>query len=68
MLNELGLVHLDLKTENILVHNGILQVVDFGAARLIKGKKTDGGTIPEGFLTCTEIGTHLTAAPEVFDK
>ena len=67
MLNELGLVHRDLKTENILVHNGKLQVVDFGAAGPIKGKIRDGETIPKGFLTSTDIGTLTTAAPEVTD-
>ena len=68
MVNELGWVHRDLKTENILVHNGILQVTDFGAAAPIMGKIRDGETIPKGVLHSTKIGTLQTMAPEVNDE
>jgi len=54
-----GVVHRDLKTENIMMdENWILKIADFGYATLLMGRKGDG-------VLKTHLGTVSYAAPEI---
>lgn len=55
-MHEINVVHRDLKLANILRHNGVLKIADFGFAKELKHQKE---------LAKTILGTSLTMAPEV---
>ena len=52
------IVHRDIKPDNILIHAGKVQIIDFGLAAVSKG--------PEGFKDI--VGTVPFSAPEVLKK
>jgi hypothetical protein len=59
--HQLGVVHLDLKPQNLLVHNdGRLLLADFGLAHLIEEERLEGGT-------SLKYGTLYYMAPEQID-
>ena len=53
------IVHRDLKAENILSHNGIYKIADFGFSKEID---------PGAEIRMTTLGTITTMAPEVMKK
>ena len=53
------IIHRDLKTENILVHNGVYKICDFGLAKVMD-KLTSNSKM-------TILGTRCTMAPEVLE-
>ena len=58
-LHEKGVVHRDLKLENILLNSdGFIKLIDFGLAKTITGKD----------LAKSKCGTPMYMAPELFDK
>lgn len=56
ILNEFNIIHRDTKPENILFHNGIVKLADFGFCKGLDGK-TD--------MTATMLGSPIYMAPEV---
>lgn len=60
-LNELKIIHRDIKPPNILLHNGHAKIADFGFARF-----TDD--INEKAYMTEGIGTPLYMAPEIYSK
>lgn len=53
-MHQLGMIHRDLKSDNIMSHNGIYKIVDLGFAKMIpKGNDTYN----------TTLGTIITMAP-----
>lgn len=58
-VHDAGVVHRDLKTENILLADNFdLKIADFGYATLLSGKSGDG-------ILTTSLGTISYAAPEI---
>ncbi len=57
-----GIVHRDMKTENIMLDNGwIMKLADFGFATKAEGKKGNG-------MLFTALGTASYASPELLQK
>lgn len=54
-LHEAGIMHRDLKTANILLHDGVCKIGDFGLSK----------RMGLGDMTKTTVGTPLTNAPEL---
>lgn len=54
-----NIIHRDLKTDNIMSHNGIYKIVDLGFAKMIPTDSDIYGTV---------LGTIITMAPEVMKK
>ncbi|KAA6356259.1 MAG: putative serine/threonine protein kinase, partial [Streblomastix strix] len=69
-IHSVGLMHRDLKAENILLHNiegtenVILKISDFGLAKEFKSLE-DGQSAMERNMQMTSCGTPLNMAPEV---
>ena len=57
-MHEKNIVHRDLKTDNIMSHNGVYKIVDLGFAKMIPNEEMYG----------TVLGTIITMAPEVMKK
>lgn len=58
-LHSKGIVHRDLKLENILLdHTGYIKIIDFGLAKILK----------EGEMSDTFCGTPEYLAPEMIDQ
>ena len=58
-LVDLDIIHRDVKPENILFHNGMIKLGDFGFCRKLE----------KGSTTRTRVGSPIYMAPEIlFDK
>jgi serine/threonine protein kinase len=57
-LHEVGAMHRDFKSANILMHNGVAKIADLGFAKIMKNQVTTG----------TILGTSVTMAPELLDN
>ena len=57
-LHEVGALHRDFKTANILLHNGLAKIADLGFAKILEEKK----------MTATILGTSVTMAPEILEN
>lgn len=61
-LHRHSIVHRDLKAENIMEHNGVYKIIDFGFSKkleILNEKDQVKGTI---------LGTVTTMAPEIFKR
>ena len=54
-----NIVHRDLKSDNIMSHNGVYKIVDLGFAKKIPAESDIYGTV---------LGTIITMAPEVMRR
>lgn len=54
-LHEIGAMHRDFKTANILLHNGVVKIADLGFSKILKDSQ----------ITHTILGTSVTMAPEL---
>ncbi|KRX07067.1 Protein kinase-like domain [Pseudocohnilembus persalinus] len=59
-LHEVGIIHRDIKPDNILIHNGIYKIADFGLAKIVE-------QLQENMKISTK-GTPLYLAPELIQK
>lgn len=55
-----SVVHYDLKPQNIMFHNGLLKVLDFGICKTIDNEHSKMA------LTSQGMGTHSYLPPETF--
>lgn len=60
-MHKKGIIHRDLKAENIMFHNGILKIVDLGFSKAFSQD-------PEFVDVGTVLGTIITMAPEVMKR
>jgi tousled-like kinase len=59
-LHSLGIIHYDLKPQNIIFHKGEVKISDFGLAKEMSDKEKIE-------LTCLGVGTYYYLPPETFD-
>lgn len=64
VLHQTGIVHLDLKPENLLFVNGVLKVSDLGTSRFIHDVQMSCGIGPDEHIT--PRGTAAYTAPEIY--
>lgn len=58
-MHKQNIIHRDLKTDNIMCHNGIYKIVDLGFAKMLPANSDIFGTV---------LGTIITMAPEVMRR
>ncbi len=54
-MHKIGVMHRDFKAANILLHDGVCKIADFGLSK----------ELGVGILAKSNVGTPLTNAPEV---
>lgn len=59
-LHSMGIIHYDLKPQNIIFNNGDIKISDFGLAKEMSDKEKIE-------LTCLGVGTYYYLPPETFD-
>ena len=59
---KLKVVHFDLKPANIIFHEGLIKIVDFGICKTIESEET------KIELTSQGVGTYWYLPPEVFKE
>lgn len=60
-LHKMGIIHYDLKPQNIIFHKGEIKISDFGLAKEMENKDKIE-------LTCLGVGTFYYLPPEIFDQ
>lgn len=55
------IIHYDLKPSNIMFHEGVVKILDFGLSKIMRGEES------RMELTSQGVGTYWYLPPETFD-